>query len=124
MEEEYIDMYSSPHENYLRLIHTIETIESGARLTEDWFEEHKTHIQMYRETFPNVHKVNEEIEDGTFRTKANETEILLANLVNEIQVRKTFTVKTYLALNKHLKELCEIIWGEDELLNMLGRMTM
>jgi hypothetical protein len=124
MEEEYIDMYSSPHENYLRLLQTIETIEGGARLTEDWYEEHKEHIEKYRDVFPNFHKVNEDIEADEFRKKANEGEILLSNLVNEIQLRKTFNVRIYLALNKKLKELCEFIWGEDELLNMLGRMSM
>lgn len=124
MEEEDTDVYSSPHENYLRLLTTIKEIESGVRLTEDWFEEHKQHILKYREVFPNFRKVNEDMHDQEFRTKANETETVLSNLVNEIQSRNIFTTKVYLLLNKRMKELCEIIWGEDELLEMLGQMRL
>lgn len=124
MEEEHNELYSSPYENYLRLLQTIETIESGARLTEDWYEEHREHIQKYREVFPNFHKINEDIHNTEFRTKAIEAEVLLSNLVNELQVRNIFTVRTYLILNKRLKDLCEFIWGEDELLDMLRRMGL
>jgi len=124
MEEEDTDVYSSPHENYLRLLTTIKEIESGVRLTEDWFEEHKEHILKYREVFPNFKKVNEDMHEQEFRTKANETETVLSNLVNEIQSRNIFTTKVYLLLNKRMKELCEIIWGEDELLEMLGQMRL
>lgn len=124
MEEEDTDVYSSPHENYLRLLTTIKEIESGVRLTEDWFEEHKQHILKYREVFPNFRKVNEDMHDQEFRTKANETETLLSNLVNEIESRNIFTTKVYLLLNKRMKELCELIWGEDELLKMLGQMRL
>ena len=124
MEEEDMDMYSSPYENYLRLLNTIKDIESNARLTEDWFEEHKQHILKYRDVFPNFRKVNEDVEDPTFRKKADETETLLSNLIDEILSRNIFTTRVYLLLNKKMKELCEIIWGEDELLEMLGQMRL
>lgn len=124
MEEEDIDMYSSPYENYLRVLETIQSIESGARLTEDWFQEHIGHIFKYRDVFPNIQEINQEVEDVEFRKKATEAEVLLSNLVNEIKSRKTFTVKTYLLLNKRMKDLTEIIHGEDELLEMLGKMGM
>jgi hypothetical protein len=124
MEEEDMDMHSSPYDNYLRLISVIQLIESGARVTEDWVEEHKQHILKYRDAFPNFRKVNEEMDDSDFRRKADETEVILSNLVHEVITRKTFTVKLYLLLNKRMKELCEIIWGEDELSDMLGRMGM
>lgn len=125
MEEEDMDMYSSPHENYLRLLQTIQTLENeNIRLTEDWYDEHRKHILMYRTIFPNFRTVNEEIESDEFRTKAAETEIILESLVHEVQTRTLFNLKMYLMLNKHLKQLCEIIWGEDELLEMLGRMGL
>lgn len=124
MEEEDTNMYSSPYDNYLRILTAIKDIESGARLTEDWFEEHRQHILKYRDVFPNFREVNEDTQDHRFRNKAEETEIILSNLVHEIQVKYIFTPKLYLLLNKHMKELCEILWGEEELLEMLGRMTM
>jgi hypothetical protein len=125
MEEEHTDMYSSPYENYIRLVRTIQTLESeNVRLTEDWYEEHKQHILTYRETFPNFHTINEEVQSDEFRKKAHETEIILSNLVHEVQTRNLFNLKMYLLLNKHLKQLCEIVWGEDELSEMLGRMGL
>jgi hypothetical protein len=124
MEEDDTDVYSSPYDNYLRVVHTIETLESGIRLTEDWFEEHKKHILKYREVFPNFQTINEYVEDTEFRRKAYETETLLSNLVQEIHVRGVFTPRMYLLLNKRLKELCELIWNENELLDMFSGMRM
>lgn len=124
MEEEDIDMYSSPYENYLRLLQTIQTLESGARLSEDWFSEHIGHIQKYRDVFPNIEKINEDIKDIEFRKKASEAEVLLSNLVDEIKKRGTFTTKLYLLLNKRMKDLTEIMFSEDELLEMLGKMGL
>ncbi len=124
MEEEDSDVYSSPYENYFRLLTAIKDIETGTRLTEDWFEEHKRHILKYRHEFPNFKEVNKDTRDQTFRRKADETEIILSNLVHEIRVSHIFTPKMYLLLNKRMKELCDIIWGEDELLEMMGSMRM
>lgn len=124
MEEEDTDMYSSPYKNFLRIVETISVLESGRRLSEDWFEEHKKHILNYRNEFPNFHKVNEDIGDSEFRKKASETEVILSSLVHEVKTRQLFNTKMYLLLNKHMKELVEIIWGEDELSEMLGRMGM
>ena len=124
MEEEDIDMYSSPYENYLRLLQTIQTLESGATLTEDWFCEHIEHILKYRDVFPNIGRINEEIEDSEFRKKASEAETILSSLVHEIKSRGTFTVKMYLLLNKRMKDLTELIFGEDDLLEMLGKMGL
>lgn len=124
MEEEDIDMYSSPYDNYLRIVNTIRSIEMGVRFTEDWYEEHKKHILKYRENFPNFHQVNQDFEDVDFRKKATEVETIMSNLVHEIEFRGTFNVKLYLILNKHLKTMCELIWGEEELLQMLGQMRM
>lgn len=124
MEEEDTDLYSSPYDNYLRLLKTIETIENKFRLTEDWYEEHKQHILKYRDEFINLKYVNQDIEDKLFRQKAEEAELLLSSLVNEIHTTKKFTIKLYLLLNKRLKDLCELIWGEEELLNMMGGMRM
>lgn len=122
MEEDDIDVYSSPYENYLRLVQTIESLESGIRLTEDWYEEHKKHILKYISVFPDFGKVNGDIEEKEFRRKAKGIEVMLADLVNEIRITNTFNTKIYLILNKYMKEACEFIWGEDELLRMMKEM--
>lgn len=124
MEEEDIDIYSSPVENYLRIVHTVETLEVGIRITEDWMEEHKEHILKYRNVFPNFETVNPDIEDSEFREKAKQTETLLANLSHQIKTQGTFNVKLYLILNKHMKSMCEIIYGEDQLAEMVQQLCM
>lgn len=124
MEEEDNTMYSSPYDNYLRIVETIRTLESGDRLTEDWFEEHKGHILKYREQFINFAKINEDVEESEFRTKAVEVETILCSLVHEIRFRRTFNTKVYLILNRHLKELTESLWEVEELSSSIGGMGM
>jgi len=124
MEEEDTDMYSSPFGNYLRLVETIQTLEAGVRLTEDWYEEHKQHILTYRKEFPNFSNINEDFEDSEFRTKAKEVELVLNSLVREVKMKTLFNTKTYLILNKLLKEMCELIWTQEELSEILGKMSM
>lgn len=118
------DIYSSCEMNYLRLIETIQELESNFRVTEDWTEDHKQHIFKYREMFPDFNKVNEDIESSDFRQKAYEAEIIITNLIHEIKFNGTINLKFYLILNKHLKYLCESVWSEDELADILGNMRM
>lgn len=122
MEED--NEYSSPEMNYLRIIETIQELESNFRVTEDWTEEHKRHIFKYREIFPDFSKVNPEVESEEFRQTAYETEILITNLIHEIKVNGTIHLRFYLILNKHLKYLCENVWSDEELANVLGNMRM
>lgn len=118
------DEYNFPYNNYLRLLNTIHSLENSVRFTEDWYEEHKRHILKYREIFSNYALINEDITDPKFRKLADETETLLSNLVHDIKIRNTFSLKIYLLLNKHLKELCDLIYGEDELMNLLNELSI
>lgn len=124
LNEEDTDVYSSIYRNYLRLIETIKHLENNVRITEDWYEEHKQHILKYREMFPNFRYINEEFEDSEFRKKAEETETILSSLTHEIKIKKIFNLKLYLLLNKHLRRMCDIIYGEEELTDMLNQLSM
>jgi hypothetical protein len=124
LEEEDTNMSSSPESNYIRLLNTISELESGIRVTEDWVEEHKKNILEYREAFPNFRAVNEEFRDKEFRRKADESEVLMSNLVHEIKVSGTINLRYYLILVKHIKTMCDLIWDEHDLSDMLGRMRM
>jgi len=123
LDEEDTDVFS-PSDNYLKLLKTIEELENNVRITEDWYEEHKIIILKYRDAFPNFRYVNDEFEDVEFRKKAEEVEVLISNLIHEIKVKKTFNLKLYLILNKHLKRMCDIIYGEEELINMVNELSM
>ncbi len=124
LEEEDINMSSSAESNYVRLLKTIQELESGVRVTEDWVEEHKRIILLYRDTFPNFRAVNEEFRDKEFRKKADESEVLISNLVHEIKVSGTINLRYYLILVKHIKIMCDLVWDEHDLSSMLERMRM
>lgn len=113
MEDE--DIYSDPYENYCRIKRTVTFLTNGGKVTEDWMEEHTGHIMKYNEIFPQFSQTNLEVTDKIFRTMAYETEGLLSNLVENINHNRFFDVKLYLMLNKHMLNLTEYLFTEDEL---------
>lgn len=114
-----------PEKNYIRLIETIEELEDkNFRLTEDWYERHKKYILKYREVFPNFKFVNKDFEDKEFRILAREVEMIISNLVHEIKVNNSFDLELYLVLNKNIKQLCDMLNEESELMNMISRLSM
>ena len=122
-EDIYEEMRKTPTEtqrisNYNRILETIIEITSqGFRLTEDWMEEHKKLIMVYRDWIPDYNLIDPEIENEDFRKKAYETEVLMRNLVEAIVKTKTFNVKFYLMLLQHMGWLTD---NEKELLNSVN----
>ena len=128
MESLYIDddedEYSDKYKNYIRLQETVTFLKNGGRVTEEWMEEHRRHILAYRETFPNFAEINEEVTDPTFRKVAQETEVLLTNLIESIRMNRFFNVKFYRMLNEHMIELCEHFFTEEELEFCMSKMSI
>lgn len=114
-EDDEVDVYGDPYENYCRLQRTVTFLANGGRVTEDWMEEHRLHILKYNDMFPNISKTNVEIRDPEFRKIAQEAEVLMNNLVQGIQVNRFFSIKFYLMLNQHLIKLSEHFFTQDEL---------
>lgn len=114
-EDEEVDMYADKYENYCRLQRTVTFLTNGGRVTEDWMEEHRLHILKYHEMFPNFSQTNEDIRDPEFRKTAQETEVLMNNLVQSVQTNRFFSIKFYLMLNQHMIKLSEYFFTEDEL---------
>lgn len=121
-DQEYEDEYSCPYQNYLRIINTIEELENEFRVSEDWYEEHKKHISKYREVFTDFREVNQDNEDEKFRGLAEETEYLMISLIAEINETGFFTLDTYLVFNKHLIDMHELAYTDDELISLFGRL--
>lgn len=109
------DMFSDPYENFCRLKRTVTFLTNGGKVTEDWMEEHTKYILKYREVFPNLRQTNPEVEDRKFRKTAEEGEVLLSNLIQNIQVNRFFNVKFYLTFNQHMITLTEYLFTEEEL---------
>ncbi len=109
------EQYSNPYENFCRLKRTVTFLQNNGRVTEDWLEEHKTHILKYYEMFPNFSQTNPEVADPEFRKIAAESEVLLRNLVQSVHSTRMFNLKFYLMLNEHMIKMCEFIFTQDEL---------
>lgn len=115
--------------NYCRLVETIEYIESGGRITEDWMEIQKNHIQLIGNFFVDgFQNLNPEIENKDFRTIGKEADVILNNLLSSIHYNKTFKVGHYnILLNKILlmfKISYEFHGNEDELSDFMNNMTL
>lgn len=115
--------------NYCRLLETIEFIEKGSRVTEDWMEEHKNHIQTIRQRFAEgFQNINLEIKDKEFRKLANETETIINSLMVSIQYDKTFKVGHYYILLTRMLSMFKIVClyhGDgDQLSEFMNKMTL
>lgn len=117
------------YSNYCRLVETIQFIESGGRITEDWMEHHKDVIKEYHDAFPYSFRVlNPEIKDKEFRTIAEQADVLMNSLLTCIQYEKTFKVGHYHLLLQRLLRMfqivCEYHDDGDELSNFMRNMTL
>ena len=110
-------------EHYQDLSRAINTIVTQ-RITEDWMEEHKQKIRLYRDYFFDLSLINAEVKDKTFRRVAWEAELMLKHLDEEVTRDKTFTTRLYLSLNQHLVYIVEYFLEKDELEEILSRMTI
>lgn len=127
MEDELTD--EEKYSNYCRLVETIQFIESGGRITEDWMERHKELIYIYRDAFPNSFQtMNPEIKDKEFRTIANESDVLMNSLLTSIQYERTFKVGHYHMLLRRMLRMLEIVYeyhdDGDELSNFMRNMSL
>lgn len=115
--------------NYCRLLEAIEHIESGGRITEDWMEAQKEHIERIAVFFVDGFKsLSPEIKDKEFRTIAQQADTMLTSLLTSIYYDKTFNVGHYnILLNKILvlfKLTHEFHGSSDELSEFMNKMTL
>jgi hypothetical protein len=106
--------YDDPHLNYLRLKDTVQYLQAGGLTTESWFCEHTAYILKYNEIFWDLCGVNTDVEDSEFRKLAEESGLLLQNLIESIVQDEWFNVNYYLKLNINLIKMSDILQlGED-----------
>ena len=112
------------HQNFLEILTTVQYLDDGGRITEDWMEESKNQILMYRSWISDYSQVNEEIGDKVFRKCCFDTEVLLRQLCHSIHSTKTFDVKVYHMFMRKMKQIVEQIVSEDEMVALLSGMSM
>ena len=108
MDEELSD--TQKYSNYCRLLETIQFIENGGRITEDWMEHNKHVIHEYHNAFSDgFRELNLEIKDKEFRTLAEQADVLMNSLLTTIQYEKTFKVGHYHLLLQRLQRMAKIV---------------
>ena len=110
-------------QNFQRLVNAIETIEND-KITEDWMEEHKDVITLYRDWVFDYSLVNENIEDPTFRGMASSVEKLLTHLLRQVYEDRSFDPSVYLIMCRAMLFLVEYTMEKDELSDFMARMTL
>lgn len=112
------------HTNYLAIAKTIEFIQSGGRITEDWTEEHKRLIRQWREWISDFSQINEEREDAEFRKLCNETETIMRYIYGTLNRASYLDVKAYLLLLQHMKKIIDMLANDDEMEEMMKMLSM
>ena len=112
------------YEHYLQVVRTIQLIESGTKITEDWMEENKWLILRWRDWINNFAVLNSEVEDEEFRKKCRDSETIIQYLCHSIHSQKTFDPKTYLIFLRHLKYICDSLFTDDEMEELMSMLSV
>jgi len=112
------------YHNYKLLLDTHEFFLNGGRITEDWLEEHKVYILRYRSWYSDYTTMNDEVEDENFRKICKDVETILSYLIMQIDKTNTYDPKVYKILNEYLKNMCECLFSDDELNELMNNMRL
>ena len=118
MDVEYSD--EQKQMNHARILEVIHHQKTRGRITEDWMEDQKKFILIVRDFFGNIEMANMDRQDREYRIIAEETEMLLNHLVEEIRETKTFSVKIYYKLSANLDRMVNLLYEEQELCDLMG----
>jgi hypothetical protein len=129
MDDDSMDTYSgySPNEryrNYMQIVNTLKFFENNGHITEDWMEEHKSIIELWRDWIDDYSTINPEFTDKGFRKACCETETLISYLIRSIRTTKTFDTKVYYILVNKMKYICDSIFVDDEMEDLMSSMSL
>lgn len=112
------------HKNYLEIMEAIGHLKNGSRITEDWMEENKQIILKWRDWVDNYAIVNSEVSDREFRKNCSNIEVLLQHLCSTIKYTGSFDVKIYAILLDNMKNICEYLFTDQELDELMKDMSL
>ena len=110
--------------NYMFLQAAIQHVQQGKRITEDWMEEQKEMILIYRDFWPDMTCLNPDIRDFRFRAQAVEAETLLTLLYEEICETSTFSVDTYHVFNMCVDKMADMFLEDEDVSKMFASFTL
>lgn len=110
--------------NYQALIDSINYIRDGKRITEDWITEQVKYLNVCRDVFPDMTKMNVEISEKRWRGMAQDCELMLSQLLWEHSESKTISVPIYLRFCETIKRMLEYYATDDDLTDSINSMSM
>ena len=129
MDDDMRDSYSGfsdneKYANYMEIINTIKFFESNGHISEDWMEENKWRIEKWRDWISDYSDIHPEVTDKAFRKACSDAETVLQYLIQCIRSTKTFDTKVYFILLNKLKYICDSMFEEGELENLMSNMGL
>jgi hypothetical protein len=117
--------YSDPHENYRRVVETIEYLKSTKTSpSQRWIDEHAIHLRTYKRQFPSFSTIHPEITNVQFRKLLADTDDILDCMIGVYEWHKWFDVREYLKFNENILRIIKEVYSEDDLLVMFDTMTL
>ena len=115
---------SQQHTNYLRLKQTIKEVEDSGynQRSVEWYRQHYTILQSYRDAFSNLNHIDLEIKDTEFRETSSLSENLLKRLMFDFEHHGWFGLYDYIKLNRLLVFLTDYsmkFYKDDDELSLL-----
>jgi hypothetical protein len=129
MDDDAMDTYSGysdseRYQNYMQIVNTLNFFEKNGHITEDWMEENKWIIERWRDWIDDYSSINPEYTEKAFRKACCEAETLMSYLIRSIRSTKTFDTKVYLILLHKMKYICDSLFTDDEIENLMNNMTL
>jgi chemotaxis regulatin CheY-phosphate phosphatase CheZ len=112
------------YQNYMQIINALKHIETGQRITEDWMEDNKWLIEKWRDWIDDYSTINSDMQSRDFRKLCSETETIMQYLIRSIRSTKTFDVKVYTLLLRHMKKICDTIFSDKEMEDLMEMLSM
>jgi hypothetical protein len=128
-DDETMDTYSGysdteKYQNYMQIVNILKFFENNGHITEDWMEENKWIIERWRDWIDDYSVINAEVTETTFRKACTEAETLLSYLIKSIRTTKTFDTKVYRILATKIKYICDTLFTEDEMDELMNKMAL
>ena len=112
------------NENFVKVFTVCEYLDEGGAITLDVMREYMDLVDLYRGWIPDFSLINGEIKDAEFRKCCSETETLLRQLDHSSRHTNTINIKLFHIFMKHMKQILETIFTDDQLADLLSGMSL
>jgi len=112
------------YENYIMLMKSIEELKSGRKHTDDWEQLHFNFFSKFRAMYPDISRINPEVEDDDFRKTLHQCEQIARYLEMYWENNGTIEYRSYLNLLLRIKDIFFSVVDEDELAIIMSEVHM